>query len=318
MKPRALIVGDRRKDGVREGVRRARPFLESRLEVVDVDLEQRLDLAKASADLVLVFGGDGSFLYVAERLGTNPIPVLGVNFGRLGYLAELQPEELEAGIDAYVAGRFRVTERSRLACTHVVGMRRREAGLALNDVVVGRRVLGRMVEVEVRIEGRDAIHLAGDGLIVATATGSTAHALSAGGPIVEPSIPAMVLVPICPHALGVRPLLVPLSATVELRVRADHDAAVVTLDGREPVPLAEADTIQIRDARAPLRVISVSGRSYSDLLRLKLGFKGRPNYRGLSGDSLDGDAPVVPAPSPVAPAKAAPRKGHRRKGAKRA
>ena len=204
----------------------------------------------------------------------------------------------------------------------------RDAGLALNDVVVGRRVLGRMVEVELRVEGRAAIHLAGDGLIVATATGSTAHALSAGGPIVEPTIPAMVLVPICPHALGVRPLLVPLSAQIELRVRADPDAAVVTLDGREPVPLAEHDTILIRDAKAPLRVVSVSGRSYSDLLRLKLGFKGRPNYRGLSGDSLDGDSPQAPAPSPVRRGKGArkarsatskpPRKASPRKGGSRA
>ena len=202
MKPRALIVGDRRKPGVEEGVQRALPFLRSRLDVSGVDLDDRLDLSKERADVVLVFGGDGSFLYVANRLGTNPIPVLGVNFGRLGWLAELQPEGLEEGIDAYVGGRFQVTERARLRCTHRLGSRVVDEGLAFNDVVVGRRTLGRMVELDVRIDGQGAITVAGDGLIVATASGSTAHALAAGGPLVAPSLPAIVLAPICPHALG--------------------------------------------------------------------------------------------------------------------
>ena len=180
MKPRVLIVGDRRRPGVALGVKRALPAVRKRLDVVAVELAEKLDLSSAQADLVLVFGGDGSFLYVAHRLKTNPIPVLGVNFGRLGWLAELQPDELEEGLDAFVAGRYRVSDRSRLRCEHRLGKRVVDEGLALNDVVVGRATLGKMVEIDVRIDGQSAITVAGDGLIVSTAAGSTAHALSAG------------------------------------------------------------------------------------------------------------------------------------------
>ena len=316
MKPRALIVGDRRKPGVEEGVQRALPFLRSRLEVAGVDLDDRLTLSKERADLVLVFGGDGSFLYVANRLGTNPIPVLGVNFGRLGWLAELQPEGLEEGIEAYVQGKFQVTERARLRCTHRLGGRVVDEGLALNDVVVGRRTLGRMIELDVRVDGQGAITVAGDGLIVATASGSTAHALAAGGPLVAPSLPAIVLAPICPHALGTRPLVLPQSSRIELVVRGDRAAAAVTVDGREPRALERDETIEVVDARAPLRLVSVSGRSYYDLLRAKLGWKGRPEYRGEAPGPEPGPEPsAAPPPAPPRARKKAsprPRKGRRR------
>ena len=298
MKPRALIVGDRRKDGVRDGVNRALPYLKRRLDVVGVDLDERIDLEKAEADLLLAFGGDGSFLYVAHRLGTNPIPVLGVNFGRLGYLAELQPEDLEEGIEAYLAGRYRIWDRTRLHCVHHAGGTVRDAGFALNDVVVGRRVLGRMVEIDVRIDGAEAITVAGDGLIVATASGSTAHALSAGGPLVEPSLDAFVLVPICPHALANRPLLVPDTSRIELHVRPEREGAVVVVDGREPTPVAPDDIVVVTDARAPLRVLSVTGRTYYDVLRKKLGWKGRPNYRGVEDAMGTGASPAVHASAP--------------------
>jgi len=314
VKPRALIVGDRRKPGVEEGVQSALPFLRSRLDISGVDLDDRLDLSKERADFVLVFGGDGSFLYVANRLGTNPIPVLGVNFGRLGWLAELQPDGLEEGIDAYVGGRFQVTERARLRCTHRLGTRVVDEGLAFNDVVVGRRALGRMIEVDVRIDGQGAITVAGDGLIVATASGSTAHALAAGGPLVAPSLPAVVLAPICPHALGTRPLVLPQSSRIEIVVRGDRAGAAVTVDGREPRALERGETIEVSDAHAPLRVVSVSGRSYYDLLRAKLGWKGRLEY---AIDARDGAArssppPVLAAPEPEIPEADAPAPPRRR------
>lgn len=312
MKPRALIVGDGLKDGVRSGVRRALPFLRRRLEVVAVDLAGEVDLAKARADLCLSFGGDGTFLDVAHRLAANPIPVLGVNFGRLGYLAELQPEDLEQGIADYLAGRHRIRERTRLACVHMQGGRARDAGLALNDVVLGRGVLGRMVEIDVRIDGAEAITIAGDGLIVATASGSTAHALSAGGPLLDPSLDAFVLVPICPHALSNRPLVVPGSSHIELHVRPGRDGAVVVVDGRRPTPVAPDDLVTVCDAQAPLRVVSVTGRSYYDLLRQKLGWRGRPNYPDLADASQSSASGA--APSPVRPARPQPARTRRGKG----
>jgi NAD+ kinase len=304
---RALIVGDRRKTGVREGVERALPFLRSRLSVVGIDLDERLDLSRAKADLVLVFGGDGSFLYVANRLQENAIPVLGVNFGRLGWLAEIQPEGLEEGIEAYVAGRFTVSERTRLRCVHRFGRRVRDEGLALNDVVVGRRALGRMVELDVRIDGRGAITVAGDGLIVSTASGSTAHALAAGGPLVTPEMSAVVLVPICPHALGNRPLVLPLASRIEMVLHRDHRGeAAVVIDGREPRDLEPGEIVEVTDAHAPLRVVSVTGRSYFDLLREKLGWKARPEYRAPDPSAEPDASPRPPARSPRRPTRRPP------------
>lgn len=308
MKPRVLIVGDKRRPGVALGVKRALPAVRRRLDVVGVDLEERLDLSVAQADLVLVFGGDGSFLYVAHRLKKNPIPVLGVNFGRFGWLAELQPEELEEGLDAFAAGRYRVSDRSRLRCTHRLGKRVVDEGLALNDVVVGRATLGKMVEIDVRIDGQSAITVSGDGLIVSTAAGSTAHALSAGGPLLVPGLNAVVLVPICPHSLGNRPLVVSRSSRIELVLGADRPGvAVVTVDGRDARPLAPGETVEVSDAHAPLRVVSVSGRSYYDQLRLRLGWTGRPVYRGPSTDAPFDGAPLgVPDPRPEARPDARP------------
>jgi NAD+ kinase len=296
VKPRALIVGDRRKPGVEAGVARHLPFLERALDVVEVDLDERVDLSRARADLVLIFGGDGSFLAVARRLGENPLPVLGVDYGRFGFLAEVQEDELEAGVEAFLAGRHRVSTRARLRCRFRRDGEEVEA-LALNDVVVGRATLGRMVDVDVRIDGRAAIRYAGDGLIVATATGSTAHALAAGGPILDPALDAFLLVPICPHALGNRPLVVPGSSRVEITVHADRTPAAVTVDGRAAVEISGDAVVSVEDAHAPLRVVRVSGRSFHDLLRTKLGWSGAPNYRVPSG-APPGAAPAVPAAPP--------------------
>jgi NAD+ kinase len=300
---------------VRSGVEAALPFLRATFDVVGVDLDEELDLSTASADLVLVFGGDGTFLYVANRLGTNALPVLGVNYGRFGYLAELEPEELESGVRSYAAGRFTVSKRTRLRCTVVAAGKSSDEGLALNDVVVGRQALGRMVEVDLEIDGKRAVTVAGDALIVATATGSTAHALSAGGPILEPTIPGILLVPICPHGLGNRPLLVPASSRIELALRRVRSPGVVTVDGRKPRPLAFGDVVVVEDAHAPLHVVSVKGRSIYDTLREKLGWTGRPNYR-----HADDAEPASPEAGPAAPANpanpAAPR-GARKSGARR-
>ena len=181
----------------------------------------------------------------------------------------------------------------------------RSEALALNDVVVGRRTLGRMVDLDVRIDGREAISVAGDGLIVSTPSGSTAHALSAGGPILEPTVPAMVLVPICPHALSNRPLVVPLSSQIELRVRADRSPAVVTTDGREPRDLAPGATVEVSDAASPLRVVSVTGRSYYDSLRVKFGWAATPKYRADEGaGAVPAEPPRASAPPAAAPARA--------------
>ena len=278
MKPSVLIVGDRRKEGVSAAVADHLPRLESRFEVVAVDLDGDVDLASATADLILVFGGDGSILHVARRLGANPIPVLGVNYGSFGFLADLEPEEVDEGLDRWLAGRCQITERRRLAVAHRRADRVIQQGLAFNDVVVARRHVGGMVDVDVGINGAPAVTYSGDGLIVATASGSTAHALAAGGPLVEPTTDAVLLVPIAPHALSARPLVIRSAHRIQLSVKSRRRLGEMTVDGTEAQLLEPGDVVEIWDAQAPLRLVNASGGSFYDALRRKLGWRGRSNW----------------------------------------
>jgi NAD+ kinase len=277
-RPRVLVVGDRRRQGVAEGVERHLPFLNAHVTVQAVDLDESVDLCDTDAELVLVFGGDGSILHVARRLGPNPIPVLGVNYGRFGFLADVAPDDLEEGIRRWLAGGHTTSERARLR----VRMRTEHAGerewLALNDVVVGRCDIGRMVDIDVHIDGAAAVSYAGDGLILATPTGSTAHALAAGGPLLDPTIEALVMVPIAPHSLATRPLVLAGSHTIELSVRGSRAPAQVTVDGAPPVALGDGDRVDVEDARSPLTLVRLFGGPFYEALRTKLGWRGRPVY----------------------------------------
>jgi NAD+ kinase len=278
VKRKVWIVGDRRRPGVPEGVARHRAFLDERLDVVGVDLDEKADLSAAKADLLLVFGGDGSILRAARRLGTNPLPVLGVNFGQFGFLADLEPEEVEHGIQRWLRDEYYTTQRIRLRARLLRDGRVLEEWLALNDVVVGRSEVGRMVDVDVSIDGNRAVSYGGDGLIVATPTGSTAHALAAGGPIVEPTVDAVLLVPVACFALSARPLAVRASHRIEIGVATSRSPGNVTVDGSPPKVLGPKDVVEISDAGAPLTLVHPSGRSFFDALRTKLGWSGRPEY----------------------------------------
>lgn len=278
MRPSVLVVGDRRKKGVSEGVVAHLPLLETYVDIQAVDLDQEVDLSRTRADLVLVFGGDGSILHVARRLGMNPLPVLGVNYGQFGFLADLEPEDLETGIQRWLSGDYVTTQRSRLLARFLRRGREISRVLAFNDVVVGCGRLGGMVDVDVGINGRPAVTYSGDGLIVATATGSTAHALAAGGPLVEPTAETVLLVPIAPHALSARSLVVPAAHHIQLSIGGRKRRGAVTVDGARSQPFQQGDLMDIVDAKAPLTLIHPSGRSFYDALRHKLGWRGRSNY----------------------------------------
>lgn len=285
---RVLILGDRRRPGVAAGVERALPALTRRVTVVGVDLDEALDLGRVEADLLLVFGGDGSILHVARRLGPRRVPVLGVNYGRFGFLADLRPDGLLEGLARWLAGRFTVSERARLRVRYHGEDGSQREWLALNDVVVGRGRLGRMVDVDVRIDGEPAVSYAGDGLIVATATGSTAHALAAGGPILDPTVAALVMVPIAPHALATRPLVLAGGHRIELSARGSRAPAQVTVDGADPLPMGDGERVEVADAQAPLALVHVTGGPFYETLRSKLGWRGRPDY------APEGDGPQEP------------------------
>jgi NAD+ kinase len=225
----------------------------------------------AAVDLVVVLGGDGTLLAVARAIGRRLVPILGVNLGALGFLAEIDLGELFPTLEAVLAGRFRIEPRMRLEVT--VDRDGVELGryLALNDAVVARTALSRMVDLEARADGVDVTTYHADGLIVATPTGSSAYSLSAGGPLVLPSFEAVVLTPICSHTLTQRPLVLPPACEVTVRVQDARGGEVqLTVDGQVGRELAERDRVTLRRSEWPAQLLVPKDRNRFQVMRTKL------------------------------------------------
>ena len=231
----------------------------------------RQDLV-SRAGLVLVLGGDGTLLSMADCIAQagRCVPILGVNFGSLGFLTEVTLPELYPALEAALAGRAHVEDRLMLRATvHSSGTP--QVGVAVNDVVINKAAPSRLINLSVFVGDEFVTHVRADGLIIATPTGSTAYNLSAGGPVVEPSVDAMVLTPIAPHTLSNRPIVIPASATVRVKpVIGDRDGAFVTFDGQAGFELRAGDEIIVGRAAEPMRLIRPSTRSYFEVLREKL------------------------------------------------
>ena len=229
-------------------------------------------------DVLIAFGGDGTLLDAAGIVGNSraDVPLLGVNLGHLGFLTEVTRGELQAALAAVIDGRTRVDERLLLKGRVQRGGRTIAEHLALNDIVVTRGALSRMIEIDVTVDGQFVCHVKADGLILATATGSTAYNLSAGGPIVDPAVDAFVFTPIASHTLTNRPLVLPASAEVTLRplIDAQQTDIVATFDGQHGVPLLPNDEVIVARAARRLRLLRVSPRTHFDMLREKLKWGG--------------------------------------------
>ena len=223
--------------------------------------------------LVLVLGGDGTLLSMADSIAHagRQVPILGVNFGSLGFLTEVTLPELYPALEAALADRAHIEERLMLRATMIHRSAPAQTSVAVNDVVVNKAAPSRLINLSVFVGDEFVTHVRADGLIIATPTGSTAYNLSAGGPVVEPSVDALVLTPIAPHTLSNRPLVIPASATVRVMpVMGDRDEAFVTFDGQAGFELRSGDEITVRRADEPMRLIRPATRSYYEVLREKL------------------------------------------------
>jgi NAD+ kinase len=221
------------------------------------------------ADLILVLGGDGTLLAVADIVGhsARDVPILGVNFGSLGFLTEITRPELFTSLEAAINGPIEHDERMMLR-----GSVGRQSHVALNDIVFTRMALSRMVELDVTVGDQFVTSVRSDGLIVASPTGSTAYNLSAGGPVVHPAIDAIVLTPIAPHTLTHRPIVIPASREVRIRASSGNAGAeiYVTFDGQHGFPVQEGDEVSVTRAPKPIRLIRAANRNYFEVLRKKL------------------------------------------------
>ncbi len=224
---------------------------------------------KRNFDLVLVLGGDGTFISAARRLHLLGIPLMGVNLGQVGFLAELSPEDWRERLPDVIKGGFEVSRR--LVLSYQV-LREGEVvarGVAINDIVISRGVLARLIRLGFSYAGQEVISMRSDGVIVSTPTGSTAYGVSAGGPLLVPGVEAFAVVPICPFLNGFKPLVLPASKRLEIQVQGDPSAVSITEDGQEIVDLAVGDVVSIERSTHDLLLAETPRASYFDKLKTK-------------------------------------------------
>jgi NAD+ kinase len=228
----------------------------------------KADLGKR-ADLLMTFGGDGTLLSVA-RYAPKGVPVLGVNMGTLGFLTEIRAEEFPAVLESVLAGKYTTEDRVTFDVIVEGQQREKRSYRVLNDATINKSALARIAEFKVSVSGLFVSTFRADGLIVSTPTGSTAYNLSAGGPIVYPTMGAVILTPICPHMLSNRPLVLPDDLNIEIGIVTKNQEIFLTLDGQEGLPVGERDSVCVRKSAETVRLVQSPNKNYFDVLRSKL------------------------------------------------
>ncbi len=238
-------------------------------EIFDFDSIE-VEKFKNNVDLIIVLGGDGTMISTARLTGEREVLVLGVNYGGLGYLTEFRIEELFTAIESILDGNYEIDQRMMLDVELWRGKRKVATGRVLNDVVINKAALARIIEVDVSLNDLYVNSFRADGLIIATPTGSTAYNLSAGGPIIYPSMNAVVITPICPFTLTNRPIVMPDTAEISLSLKNDSDGVFLTLDGQVGYQMEVDDCAKIRKSETNLNLVQPPNRNYFDVLRSKL------------------------------------------------
>jgi len=275
---RILLLGSLEKPYVAEAIETTAAKLRDHAEAKVLNLAEQVEDEPIQADFGLVFGGDGAILAAARRVAAAGVPLLGVNMGRLGFMAEITGEELAACVPDLLSGRLDTQDRMMLD-----SVIRREGQVlrqlrAVNDIVISREAHSRLIEMTVYINGEKVTTYAADGLILSTPTGSTAHSLAAGGPILRPDMEAIVIAPICPHTLSNRPLVIPSTDEIEVETYSRSVGIALTVDGQVFVELRNADRVRVTRSDVRLRLVRATARTFFETLRTKLQWGGKPYY----------------------------------------
>ena len=279
---RIMVLGNAGRPGVREEAERLLPWLRQQCNVVLLDLLQAEELSGVEADLALVLGGDGAILRAARQMGYHQVPVLGVNLGKLGFLADLSPEEFRAALPRALAGDYRITHHLMYECVVAEeGSAAEVCFLGLNEVAIQNGPPFHLIELDLMVNDEAVSRYSCDGLILSTPVGSTAHNLSAGGPILGQELSAFVITPICPHTLTNRSLVDSAAddTVYTIGIRRATAGTTLVIDGQLTVPLTVRHRVKVRRAPVTFQLVKVPGHSYYRTLRSKLNWGLQPNYR---------------------------------------
>ena len=273
-----LGSGDRRPKILSE-IERLRPLISGVVDIVCEDFAYKEDVAKCAADIAIVLGGDGSILRAAKQMGPSQIPVLGLNLGKLGFLADIHPDSVVEALQCVVDGKYKLVDHLMIRCQIFRDDEVIADEIGLNEVSILVGPPFDIQKIDLYVDDELATSYYCDGLIVSTPIGSTAHNLSAGGPILRKNLQAFVISPISPHTLTVRPVVDTADRVYEIVVSKPNDSTCAVLDGQVLSPLTADDRLRIQKADHVFQMIQVAGNSYYRTLREKLGWSGQFNHK---------------------------------------
>jgi len=269
-----VLLGSGERPHVLSEAERLRPLIEQYAEICLTDFRYQEDLSRVAADLAIVFGGDGSILRAAKQMGAHQIPVLGVNLGRLGFLASVSPQEFQHCLPEICVGHCTVLDHLMLQCTVLRDGQVLESQLGLNEVAILGGPPYSMLSIQLYVDSDLVTTYSCDGLIISTPVGSTAHSLSAGGPILRKNLQAFVISPISPHTLTMRPVVDTADRVYEIVVSQPHDTTTLVLDGVSLCRLTARDRVRVERAVPTFKMVEIPKRHYYRTLREKLGWGG--------------------------------------------
>lgn len=273
-----LILGDLSRKKISESILGLKPWFERHVNIDIIDLSKEKNFEKRDAEIAVVFGGDGAILSTCRGLGRNQIPIIGVHMGRFGFLAELMEKDVYVSLEKIFAGDYQIRKRMLLLCSAERDGRIIHESTGINDAVVSRSSLSRLISIRLNINGEDVATYRADGLIISTPLGSTAHSLSAGGPLLAPELNAFIIAPICPHTLTNRPLVVSGDVKIEMELLSHLSGTGLTVDGQVFVELEMGDRIKVERSDIEVQMIHTGTRTFYGVLREKLNWGGQPNY----------------------------------------